>query len=55
MNIEAPWIGKDKDEKLVEYTTCDWCGESIYVGDHYYDIDDTIICEDCIKNCRRTA
>ena len=30
--------------------TCDECNEPIFVGEKYYDIEDTVICEDCIDN-----
>lgn len=31
------------------------CGRPIYAGDTYYEICDTIYCEDCVSDCRRTA
>lgn len=35
--------------------TCDCCGEPIYEGDDYYDIDGVAWCEDCIRAARKTA
>lgn len=35
--------------------TCAWCDGEIYEGDDYYDIEDTIGCEDCVKGFMRTA
>lgn len=36
-------------------TECLNCGEKIYDGDYYYDIDGEEWCEECIKECRKTA
>ena len=36
-------------------TECLNCGEKIYDGDYYYDIDGEEWCEECIKECRRIA
>ena len=42
--------GEDGCSEDVVACTCDECGEPIYVGEKYYDIEDTVICEDCIDN-----
>ena len=42
--------GEDGCGEDVVACTCDNCGETIYVGEKYYDIEDTVICEDCIDN-----
>ena len=35
---------------------CAMCGGTIYDGDDYFDLDDMILCEDCmIDNYRRVA
>ena len=34
---------------------CCECGIKIYEGDDYYDIDGTILCEDCTAGYKRTA
>ena len=34
---------------------CSWCNGKIYFDDDYYEIEDCIICEDCISKCRKTA
>ena len=34
---------------------CDGCGNEIYDGDEYYEIDGKIYCEDCIIDFRKTA
>lgn len=38
-----------------EFGRCLHCGQVIYDGDDYYDIDGEIWCEDCIWECRKTA
>lgn len=41
------------------FATCDQCGETIYAGQDYYEIDCDIICIDCIddyiRSCKKTA
>ena len=34
---------------------CDECGESIYEGDTYYRIGDSIICDECIREAKSIA
>jgi hypothetical protein len=34
---------------------CAWCKGEIHYDDYYYEIDDCIVCEDCISKCRKTA
>lgn len=57
-NIEAPWIGKHKEDdemfgKVVHICECNDC--EIYEGEDYYDINGTIICEYCIHEYLKTA
>lgn len=33
-----------------EYECCDECGQNIYNGEPYYEIGDTKLCEDCMKD-----
>lgn len=42
------------DEPEVAYR-CIKCGDEIYVGDDYFDIDGEPWCEDCISNSKQTA
>lgn len=42
-----------EEEKTVHI--CMNCGEDIYEGDDYYDIDGEAWCEECIKDCKKTA
>ncbi|PRR86184.1 hypothetical protein [Clostridium luticellarii] len=37
------------------FTTCDVCGESIFVGDSYYKIENLSICNDCINSFKEIA
>ena len=37
------------------YDYCESCGEPIYDGDEYYDIDDHKFCEACVRGGYRTA
>lgn len=34
---------------------CESCDCPIYPDDNYYEINDVILCEDCVYECRRTA
>lgn len=51
---DAPWIGDDGDNGKV-FAKCEWCGEAIYVGEDYYELQGEIVCEDCVRNCSKTA
>lgn len=37
------------------FTTCDWCGCTIWTGSKYYEIHGEILCEKCIEDCEREA
>ena len=37
------------------FTTCDWCGEDIRIGDDYYDVHGEILCCECVEACRTIA
>lgn len=39
----------------VKMYTCAWCGAEIYEENDYYEIEDTIFCEDCVTGFKRTA
>ena len=58
-SIQAPWVGKTPEEyygyKEEIADRCQCCGKDIYVGEEYYDIDGTIMCEDCVDDCIKTA
>ena len=34
---------------------CRICDSPIYAGEDYYEIDDTIYCEDCVHDSRKSA
>ena len=34
---------------------CQCCDGDIFIGEEYYDIDGTIVCEECIDEYRKTA
>lgn len=34
---------------------CEICGAEIYEGDYWWDVNDMILCEDCVNDMRRTA
>jgi len=42
----------DEEEPVLH---CAWCGEDIYAGDDYYEIDKQPVCGNCIGDCCRTA
>ncbi len=56
-DLEAPWIGKDKDEPKNPSINfeCDWCGEIVYEGESYYDIGGEKVCVECISDCKRSG
>ena len=54
-NLEHGWIGsEDKENNEIAYY-CSFCGEPIYYGEDYYDINDEKICCACISDCKRSA
>ena len=46
-------LGWDEEERVAFH--CDCCSEPIYIGEDYYEIDDIKICEDCIRDYKKTA
>ena len=42
--------GEDGCSEDVVACTCDECGEPIYVGEKYYDLVYSVICEKCLEN-----
>lgn len=49
----------DEDEDYRDFVRCEICGEKIYEGERYWDLDDTRVCENCLEDylakARRTA
>ena len=49
----------DDDEDYRDFVRCEICGEKIYEGERYWDLDDTRVCENCLEDyltkARRTA
>lgn len=37
------------------FTTCDWCGAEIRIGDDYYNIHGEILCTQCVDDCKGEA
>lgn len=54
-NLEHGWIVNEKEEEEQVYHICDWCGTQIYFGCDYYNVGGDKVCEECIRDCRRTA
>lgn len=54
-DLEHGWIVNDREREPEKAYACEWCGETIYYGDEYYDLSGDKVCEDCIRNCRKTA
>lgn len=50
---------KEHENKMDEYEkkcpVCDVCNEPITWTDHYYEIDDRIICPNCIVDYRKSV
>lgn len=43
----------EEEEKGAELLpVCEWCGKTIR-DDEYYEINDEIVCEDCVRACRK--
>lgn len=34
---------------------CDLCGDEIFEGDYYYDLNGEVICENCVESARKVA
>lgn len=55
MQLERPWLLYEREEER-KYVICDCCGQPIYYGNYKYEqdtcyqIEDTIICEECIED-----
>lgn len=55
-NIEHGWVASNyKEIEPEEIFICSWCGEKIYEGDSYYDINGETVCYDCIDRCEKFA
>ncbi len=44
----------DREAELAKLPKCDCCGEPI-VEEHFYNIDGTFICEECMRNQYRVC
>lgn len=53
-NIENGMVIGGEPDDIVVFT-CAWCGEPIYNGNDYYDLDGDAVCEDCMLSARKTA
>lgn len=53
-DLQAPWIGRGQEEAKV-FCYCDYCGDAIYEGEDYYEIDGCAIHSDCIHHFSKTA
>ena len=54
-NLEHGWVGsEDKDCREIAHH-CEYCGEPIYYGEEYYDINDEKVCCDCVRELKRRA
>lgn len=51
--IEATGYPRGMEERV--FTTCDWCGADIVVGEDYYNIHGEILCCKCVEDCREEA
>lgn len=54
-NLEHGWVATNNVDEGEKMYTCESCGAPIYYGDYYYDFNGDKFCEDCIKDCRKTA
>ena len=52
---EIERTGYPRRHDLRPFTSCDWCGADIHVGDEYYEIHGTVLCFDCVQDCLRKA
>lgn len=48
---EGTW----ESEEVSVWGVCDYCEEDIFDGDGYYDVDTTIVCEDCMRGFYKTV
>lgn len=56
-DLEAPWVGGDYDpmsDPERPAAVCDYCGDPIYAGDSYMDIDG-IMCAECVRQNMKEA
>lgn len=47
-----PALRKEMDEQNPTMY-CSECGEGIYVDDTYYEINNKVVCEDCVEHHKR--
>ena len=56
---DAEMYYMETDEVDRDFIRCEICGEKIYEGERYWDLDDTRVCENCLEDylmkARRTA
>lgn len=37
------------------FANCDWCGDEIFEGDDYYELNGEKVCCECVSRCCREA
>ena len=40
----------DDDEDYRDFVRCEICGEKIYEGERYWELDDSRVCENCLED-----
>lgn len=56
MLLERPWLLYEDEEVTRKHVICACCGQAIYYGNYRYEqdacyqVEDSIICEDCIQD-----
>ena len=51
----AELTGYPRGHEPMIFTTCDWCGAEIQIGDDYYNIHGEILCCECVEDCKGAA
>lgn len=54
-NFPTPYDLYDGAESGTQADICEGCGQPIYVGEDYYDINGEPYCEDCVHDMRKVA
>ena len=52
--VTGHWGDDGYEEPQISHY-CDECGEAIYEGEDYYEIEGGIYCEDCVYKMKKTA
>lgn len=53
-NLEDGML-KYKEKEPERLCGCAWCGEAIYIGEDYYDLEGESVCSECIETAKRKA